>query len=92
MLSDEAHFTLDEEVNSQNCCIWGSERTFFVHENSLHSDYITVWCDFTADFILGPFFFSRTLLKAPRVVPSLVHVIAISFSSTLFLIYVKDSP
>ena len=54
--SDEAYFTLDGAVNSQKCRIWCSERPYVVHELFLHSDYITVWRGFTADFILGTFF------------------------------------
>ena len=40
--SDEAHFTLDGGVNSQNCRIWGSARLYVGHERSFHLDYICV--------------------------------------------------
>ena len=65
MWSDEGHFTLDGAVNSQNCRVWGSERPYVVHERSLYSDYITVWCGFTVDFILGSFFFEQYTSKSP---------------------------
>ena len=63
--SNEAHFTLDGAVNSQNCRIWGSTRPFVVHECSLHSDYLCVWCGFTADFNFGPFFFEQNTSQGP---------------------------
>ena len=64
MWSDEAQFILDGAVNSQNCRIWYNACLNIVRECFLHSDYVTVWHGFTADFILGPFFFiRRTLLK-----------------------------
>ena len=50
---------LDKAVSSQNSYIWGSALPYVVHECSLHSDYISVWYGFTADFILGPFFFEQ---------------------------------
>ena len=56
---DEAHFTLDEAVNNQNYRIWGSACPNIVHEHFLHSDYITVWCGFTVDFILDLLFFEQ---------------------------------
>lgn len=64
--TDEAHFTLEGVVNTQNCRIWGTARPTVVHEESLHADYITVWCGFNADFILGPFFFEETTSQGPK--------------------------
>ncbi|GBM39442.1 hypothetical protein AVEN_126322-1 [Araneus ventricosus] len=51
--SDEAHFSLDGAVNTPNCRIWGTTSPNVVHEQPLYPDYITAWCCFTADFILG---------------------------------------
>ena len=65
MWSDEAHFTLDGAVNSQNCRILGSARPYNVLKRSLHSDYIIAWVGFTADFILGPFFFEENTSQGP---------------------------
>ena len=39
--SVEAHFTLNGEVNRNNCRIWGSALPCIVDERSLHSNYIT---------------------------------------------------
>ena len=57
--TDEAHFTLEGAVNTQNCRIWGSTKPLIVHQRPLHSVYVTVWFGFTNTFILGPFFFER---------------------------------
>ena len=57
--TDEAHFTLEGAVNTQNCRIWGSTKPLLAHQRPLHFAYVTVWCRFTSTFILGPFFFER---------------------------------
>ena len=62
----EAHFTLDGVVNSLNCCICGSARSHFVYEHSLQLDYITVWCSFTIDFNLCPFFSEKNPFQGPQ--------------------------
>ena len=53
---DEAHFTLEGAVNTENSRIWGSTKPLLVHQRPLHSAYVTVWCGFTITFIFGPFF------------------------------------
>ncbi|GBM11023.1 hypothetical protein AVEN_1352-1 [Araneus ventricosus] len=53
--SDEAHLILDGVVNTQNCRIWDTANPNFVHKQSLHPDYVTVRCGFTADLILDLF-------------------------------------
>ena len=64
---DEAHFTLDGALNNQNCRI----RPYVEHEPSLHSDYIRVWCGFTADFIHSWSLFFRVeyFSRPPEVFP-----------------------
>lgn len=64
--SDEAHFALDGAVNNQNCRIWGASPPNVLHPQPLHSDYVTAWCGFTADFILGPFFFETLTPQGPK--------------------------
>ncbi|GFV38715.1 uncharacterized protein TNCV_4420831 [Trichonephila clavipes] len=58
--SDEAHFHLSGTVNTHNCRIWNTESPRTFQEIPLHSPKVTVWCGFTATFILGPFFFEET--------------------------------
>lgn len=57
--SDEAHFTLSSGVNTKNCVIWASENPHACIGQPLHDKKVTVWCGFTADFILGPYFFEN---------------------------------
>jgi hypothetical protein len=57
--SDEAHFHLHGGVNSHNAVIWAEENPHQVLQTPLHDEYVTVWCGFTADFIIGPYFFER---------------------------------
>ena len=59
MRTDEGHFSLHGVVNTQNSRIWATSNTREYHSQSLHSPRVTVWCGFTASFILGPFFFEE---------------------------------
>ncbi|GBM98902.1 hypothetical protein AVEN_201016-1 [Araneus ventricosus] len=59
LCSDEAHFHLSGKVNTQNCRIRNTENLL------LHSPKVTVWCGFTATFILGPFFFEEATRNGP---------------------------
>lgn len=63
--SDEAHFYLNGTVNTQNCRIWAQENPRMHTEIPLHSPKVTVWCGFTATFILGPFFFEEITARGP---------------------------
>lgn len=62
---DEAHFYLNGSVNTQNCRIWACERPTVIQEVPLHSPKVTVWCGFTATFILGPYFFEHITRTGP---------------------------
>ncbi|GFU11159.1 transposable element tc3 transposase [Trichonephila clavipes] len=57
--TDEAHFRLDGSVNNHNCQIWESDNPHSTLQVPLHSPKVTVWCGFSASFILGPYFFEE---------------------------------
>ncbi|GFV86584.1 uncharacterized protein TNCV_4184391 [Trichonephila clavipes] len=57
--TDEAHFHLDCSVNTHNCRIWGTDNPHSTLRVPLHSPKVTVWCGFSASFILGPYFFEE---------------------------------
>lgn len=59
IMSDEAHFHLDGDVNRQNLRYWSSENPRLVHEKPLHSDRVTVWCATTPHGIIGPYFYEN---------------------------------
>ena len=70
----------------------GSARPYVMHERFLQLDSITVWCRFTDEFILRPFFFEQNTSQGPpKGVPSRVFFITISFNSTSFPLYINDS-
>ena len=52
--TDEAHFYLNEIVNSQNCRLWGKDVPNKVNERPPHSDKYTAWCALSANGIIGP--------------------------------------
>ncbi|GFT26553.1 uncharacterized protein TNCV_3603971 [Trichonephila clavipes] len=54
--TDEAHFHLDGSVNTHNCRIWETDNPHSTLRVPLHSPKVTVWCGFSASFILGPYF------------------------------------
>ncbi|CAL1262369.1 unnamed protein product [Larinioides sclopetarius] len=55
--ADEAHFSLYGDVNTNNCRIWASSDPRVFTEEQLYSLKLTVWCEFTGFFIIGPLFF-----------------------------------
>ncbi|GFT55804.1 uncharacterized protein TNCV_4521961 [Trichonephila clavipes] len=63
--SDEANFHISGTVNTHNCHIWNTENPRTFQEIPLHSLKVTVWCEFTATFILGTFFFEETTRNGP---------------------------
>ncbi|KFM61629.1 hypothetical protein X975_19447, partial [Stegodyphus mimosarum] len=57
--TDEAHFSLTENVNSKNCVHWGDENPHDVSPAPLHKAKVTVWYGIASTFILGPHFFEE---------------------------------
>ncbi|GFY25112.1 uncharacterized protein TNCV_2693031 [Trichonephila clavipes] len=57
--TDEAHFHLDGSVNTHNCRIWETDNPHSPLQVPLHSPKVTVWCEFSASFILDPYFFEE---------------------------------
>ncbi|GFU53000.1 uncharacterized protein TNCV_1142891 [Trichonephila clavipes] len=51
-----------------NYRIWGTSPPNNLHQQPLHPNYVTAWCRFTAEFILGPFFF-QTLTPQDEATP-----------------------
>lgn len=58
MWMDEAYFSLHNDINTQNSSIWVTSNPREYLTKPLYSPHVSVWCSFTASFILGPFFFS----------------------------------
>ena len=59
MTSDEAHFTLDGQVNSKNNIYWGESPPVEVNQRPLHSPKVTAWCALWSKGIFGPYFFEE---------------------------------
>ena len=58
--SDEAHFYLHGGLNTRDCVIWAREQPHAIIEKPLIKDQkVTVWCSFTANFIIGLYFFEH---------------------------------
>lgn len=56
IMSDEAHFDLNGNVNKQTCRFWAAENPEKYREKPLHDKRVTVWCGICSDCIIGPFF------------------------------------
>ena len=59
MWTDNALFSLQGGVNTQNSHIWETSNSPEDHSQSLHSPHVTVWCGFREPFILRPYFFEE---------------------------------
>ncbi|GBM17472.1 hypothetical protein AVEN_193766-1 [Araneus ventricosus] len=57
--TDEAYFHVHGHGNTRNCRIWAMENLSGHQPVPLHSEKVTVWCGFTASFIVGPSFFEE---------------------------------
>lgn len=66
MWSDEAHFDLDGSLSTRNCIIWSSSNPYASVTHSLHPQRVTVWCGFTAKFILPPAFIEGATVNGER--------------------------
>lgn len=59
--SDEAWFSLNGYVNSQNYRWWSSVNPYGHIEAPLHSEKIGVWCALSRKRLVGPIFFTTTI-------------------------------
>jgi hypothetical protein len=64
--TDEAHFHLDGALNTRNCIIWSGENPQASVTHSLHPQRVTVWCGFSAKFILPPAFLEGETVNSER--------------------------
>ena len=58
--TDEAHFDLNSNVNTENCVHWADTNPHAVALASLYVAKLTVWCDISGTVLLGPYFFEET--------------------------------
>ena len=59
--SDEAHFTVDGTVYTHQCIVWSPFNTHASVTTKLYPERVTVWCGFSSEFIIGPFFFEENV-------------------------------
>lgn len=65
LFTDEATFTTNGVVSSQNCRHWSAENPeFIINARRQYSQKINVWCGILRDRIIGPFFFEGNLNAA----------------------------
>jgi len=57
LVTDEANFHLCGNVNSQNCRYWATENPRDIHQKTLHSEKVIVWCGIASFGVIGPYFF-----------------------------------
>jgi transposase len=79
LFSDEATFTLNGEMNSQNCRYWSTTNLhLFNSTNNQLQQKLNVWCGIVGGKIIGPFYIEGNLnsekyleLLRNRVIPNL---------------------
>ncbi|UYV70622.1 hypothetical protein LAZ67_8000048 [Cordylochernes scorpioides] len=59
--TNDAHFSLNGEFNIQNSRFWATENPRIFTEMPLYQPRVTVLCGFTSSFIIGPFFFEKSM-------------------------------
>jgi hypothetical protein len=59
IISNEAHFHLNGNVNKQNFRYWSAENPHMLHQKLLRSEKVTVWLGVSAFGVLGPCFFEN---------------------------------
>ena len=79
IVSDEAHFGLNESVNKQNVRFWVTENPEELREIPLHSEKVTVWCGMTSNEIIGPYFFEEENGRAITVNGERYHTLITDF-------------
>ena len=57
IMSDEAHFRLNNTLNKQNLHYWAPENPHNIHERPLHSACVTAWCAVAPFGVIGLYFF-----------------------------------
>ena len=63
--TDEIHFHLIRYIIAQNCRILKTENPLETRPVPLHPAKVTVWCELTASFIIGPYFFEKADALGP---------------------------
>lgn len=62
LFSDEASFTTNGYVSSQNCRYWAEENpNYRINRNNQRYKKVNVWCGILINKIIGPFFFENNL-------------------------------
>ena len=51
-------------VNKHNCHLWDNANPHEVHQVTMHPQKVTVWCQFWAGSINGPYFFGNDIGEA----------------------------
>ena len=81
LMTDEANSHFCGNVTSQNCCYWATENPHDIHQKTLHSGKVIVWCGVASFGVISPYFFED---EAGRAVTkfSLLHWDALHISGT----------
>ena len=61
--TDDAHFNLNDNVNTKNCVYRADTNPHAVASVFLFDAKVTVWCDISGIVLLGPRFFEKTTPK-----------------------------
>jgi hypothetical protein len=67
LMTDEANFHLCGNVSSQNCRYWATENPRNIHQKTLHSEKVIVWCGVASFGVIGPYFFEDEAVRSVTV-------------------------
>ncbi|EZA55652.1 hypothetical protein X777_04294 [Ooceraea biroi] len=92
VVTDEATFTLTEEVNNQNVHFWSDKNANWVQET--HTQYpqkVNVWCGMIDIYLIGPLFLEGNLnaqmyegLLVDQIIPAIQNIFPNNFDHIWF--------
>ena len=56
LMTDEANFHLCGKISFQNCRCWATENPRDIHQKTLHSEKVIVWCGVASFGVIGAFY------------------------------------
>jgi hypothetical protein len=64
LITDETNFYVCGNVNSKNCHYWATEIPRDIHQKTLHSEKVIIWCGVASFVVIGPYFCEDVAGKA----------------------------
>lgn len=84
IMSNEDHFHLNSLVNKQNFLYWSHQQPHIIHQRSLHSVCLTLWCAVASFCVIGLYFFGENSVTVIANSACYVHMLNTFFLPQLW--------